>query len=165
MEQYRVEVGQLHDAKASNIVGAIANEAGLESQFIGTIRIFDNHSTVELPEGMPKAIFKDLKKVWVCGQKLQITKLRHEKKGNSFQSDDSHTDKRSEKRSKNHGSSDSKHAGSGKRFSAKKSTGKRADKTKKRKSAKSKTSASSSKNSARPQAPKSQNKRSKKESS
>ncbi len=80
MEHFRIEVGQMHDVKASNIVGAIANEAGLESQFIGTVEIHDKYSTVELPEGMPKAIFKDLKKVWVCGQKLQITKIKRERK-------------------------------------------------------------------------------------
>ena len=79
MERFRIEVGQMHDVQASNIVGAIANEAGLESQFIGTVKIHDKYSTVELPEGMPKAIFKDLKKVWVCGQKLQISKLKKER--------------------------------------------------------------------------------------
>ncbi len=79
MEHFRIEVGQMHDVKASNIVGAIANEAGLESQFIGTVEIHDKYSTVQLPEGMPKAIFKDLKKVWVCGQKLQITKIKRER--------------------------------------------------------------------------------------
>ena len=79
MEHFRIEVGQMHDVKASNIVGAIANEAGLESQFIGTVEIHDKYSTVDLPEGMPKAIFKDLKKVWVCGQKLQITKIKKQR--------------------------------------------------------------------------------------
>ena len=79
MEHFRVEVGQMHDVKVANIVGAIANEAGLESQFIGTVEIHDKYSTVDLPEGMPKAIFKDLKKVWVCGQKLQITKIKKER--------------------------------------------------------------------------------------
>lgn len=79
MEHFRVEVGQMHDVKVANIVGAIANEAGLESQFIGTVEIHDKYSTVDLPEGMPKAIFKDLKKVWVCGQKLQISKIKKER--------------------------------------------------------------------------------------
>lgn len=87
MERFRIEVGQMHDVQASNIVGAIANEAGLESQFIGTIKIHDKYSTVELPEGMPKAIFKDLKKVWVCGQKLQISKLGKERSTDKFDTD------------------------------------------------------------------------------
>lgn len=118
MENFRVEVGQLHDVKASNIVGAIANEAGLESQFIGTINIYDKYSTIELPEGMPKAIFKDLKKVWVCGQKLQITKLKHETKESAF--DKPHDGRPPKKRPKRDGAKDSKNFSSQKRRDPKK---------------------------------------------
>ncbi len=75
MERFRLEVGKDHGAEVANIVGAIANEAGIDSQYIGTVRIKETHSFIDLPEGMPKAIFKDLKKVWVCGQKLQISKV------------------------------------------------------------------------------------------
>ncbi len=75
MERYRLAVGQVHDVKAANIVGAIANEAGIDSQYIGSVKIHDDFSTIDLPEGMPKAIFKELKNVWVCGQKLQISKV------------------------------------------------------------------------------------------
>ena len=168
MEQYRVEVGQLHEVKASNIVGAIANEAGLESQFIGTIKIFDNHSTVELPEGMPKAIFKDLKKVWVCGQKLQITKLRHERKDRS--GDESSNDKRPAKRPRRSGDGELNHRGSNKKFSAKKNSGKSSSKnseTKKRRDSKKSKPAgfSAKKTRVKSQPPKSQKKRSKKENS
>lgn len=75
MERFRLEVGKDHGAEVSNIVGAIANEAGIDSQYIGSVRIKDDHSFIHLPEGMPKAIYKDLKKVWVCGQKLQISRV------------------------------------------------------------------------------------------
>ncbi|MFQ5581681.1 MAG: DEAD/DEAH box helicase [Mariprofundaceae bacterium] len=75
MERYRLAVGEAHGVKAGNIVGAIANEIGLETEFIGNIRIMDDHSTVDLPEGMPKAIFKELKQVWVCGQRLNASLL------------------------------------------------------------------------------------------
>lgn len=75
MERFRLEVGKEHDVNPGNIVGAIANEAEIESEYIGRIEIFDSHSTIELPEGMPKEIFKHLKTVWVCGQRLQISKL------------------------------------------------------------------------------------------
>ena len=75
LERFRIEVGYQHNVKPGNIVGAIANEAGLESQFIGHIKIFDDFSLVDLPEGMPKEIFKDLKKVWVAGQQLRISRL------------------------------------------------------------------------------------------
>jgi ATP-dependent RNA helicase DeaD len=57
-----------------NIVGAIANEAGLEAEFIGRVDIRDDHSYVDLPVGMPKKIFKDLQKVWVSGRQLRISR-------------------------------------------------------------------------------------------
>ena len=75
MEAYRVEVGASHNVKPSNLVGAIANEAGLDSEFIGHIRINDDHSIVELPTGMPKFLLKDLKRVWVCNQRLDISRV------------------------------------------------------------------------------------------
>jgi len=73
MVRYRIEVGKTHEVEPKNIVGAIANEAGLDSQYIGRINCFDNHSTVDLPDGMPKDVFKHLKRVWVCGRQLNIT--------------------------------------------------------------------------------------------
>ncbi|HET7133001.1 MAG TPA: helicase-related protein, partial [Gammaproteobacteria bacterium] len=71
--RYRLEVGHDHGVQPSNIVGAIANEAGIDSAHIGRIEIFDAFSTVELPEGMPKEIYKHLRNTWVCGQKLAIS--------------------------------------------------------------------------------------------
>ncbi|WP_028080393.1 DEAD/DEAH box helicase [Solimonas soli] len=72
MQTYRIAVGHAHQVKPGNIVGAIANEAGLDSQFIGRVEIFDDYSLVDLPEGMPRKVFSDLQKVWVCGRQLQI---------------------------------------------------------------------------------------------
>jgi ATP-dependent RNA helicase DeaD len=74
LETYRVEVGSEHGVKPGNIVGAIANEAGLDGQFIGRVVINDDHSFVDLPEGMPKEVFKNLQKVRVAGQQLQISR-------------------------------------------------------------------------------------------
>ena len=76
METYRVEVGHVHGVKPGNIVGAIANEAGLEGQHIGRVEIREDHSFVDLPEGMPNEIFRELRKVRVAGQPLQISKAR-----------------------------------------------------------------------------------------
>jgi len=61
--------------KPANIVGAIANEAEMESRHIGRIEIFDDHSLVDLPEGMPKEIYRELQKVWVAGQQLRLSKV------------------------------------------------------------------------------------------
>ncbi|RPG48754.1 MAG: DEAD/DEAH box helicase [Gammaproteobacteria bacterium TMED1] len=76
MELFRIEVG--HDAlvKPGNIIGAIASEAGLDAENIGHIDIRKKFSLIELPQGMPKAVFNDLKNVWVCGQKLDISKVK-----------------------------------------------------------------------------------------
>jgi ATP-dependent RNA helicase DeaD len=74
METYRVEVGHAHGVKPGNIVGAIANEAGLESRFIGRIDIHDDHSILDLPEGMPPEIMSHLQKAWVVGQQLRISR-------------------------------------------------------------------------------------------
>ncbi|MDD4905066.1 MAG: DEAD/DEAH box helicase, partial [Methylobacter tundripaludum] len=63
METYRIEVGHTHGVKPGNIVGAIANETGIDGDHIARIRIQDDYSTVELPAGIPKELFEELKKV------------------------------------------------------------------------------------------------------
>jgi ATP-dependent RNA helicase DeaD len=75
MQRFRLEVGHRHNVKPGNIVGAIANEAGLDSQHIGRIDIYDDYSLVDLPEGMPKGAFNNLRKAWVSGQQLRISRL------------------------------------------------------------------------------------------
>ena len=105
MELFRIEVGHNHEVEPRNIVGAIANEAGLDAQNIGRIDIQDDHSLVELPAGMPKPIFADLKKAWVCGQKLNIARVDGNgvktspdgKKANRKQMDRTQTDNRTQK--------------------------------------------------------------------
>jgi len=76
MDRFRLEVGHKDQVKPGNIVGAIANEAEIDAEHIGSIKIYEDHSTVDLPEGMPKEIFKHLKSVWVSGQRLQISRLK-----------------------------------------------------------------------------------------
>lgn len=80
MERFRIEVGHQHDVKPANIVGAIANEAGLDGEHIGHIDIHTEFSLVDLPIGMPKDIMRDLKKTWVCGQRLNISRLQKPQK-------------------------------------------------------------------------------------
>ena len=88
MLRYRIAVGHEHHVKPANIVGAIANEAGLDSQYIGRIDIFDDYSLVDLPEGMPRAVFNDLKDVWVSGQKMKLTLHgKHDKPGKAGKAD------------------------------------------------------------------------------
>jgi ATP-dependent RNA helicase DeaD len=74
MGTFRIEVGHSHGVKPGNIVGAIANEAGIESKFIGRIEIFDDYSMLDLPVDMPSDVVDHLKTVWVAGQQLNITR-------------------------------------------------------------------------------------------
>jgi len=75
MDRFRIEVGHNHEVKPGNIVGAIANEAGLDAQYIGHIDIQTEYSLVDLPTGMPKDVLQDLKKARVCGHRLDIVRL------------------------------------------------------------------------------------------
>ncbi|MCW8855565.1 MAG: DEAD/DEAH box helicase, partial [Gammaproteobacteria bacterium] len=74
MARYRIEVGRDHEVKPGNIVGAIANEAGIDSKNIGHIDIHDDYSLVDLPDNLPRNMIDDLKKVWVSGQRLNISR-------------------------------------------------------------------------------------------
>ena len=71
-KRYWIDVGNEHGVKPGNIVGAIANEAGLAGEHIGHISIEKNFSLVDLPEGMPNDVLMDLKKVRVCGRPMNI---------------------------------------------------------------------------------------------
>jgi ATP-dependent RNA helicase DeaD len=75
METFRIEVGSVHGIKPGNIVGAIANEAGIEGVHIGRVDIREEYSFVDLPEGMPKQIFTELQQVRVAGRELRISRV------------------------------------------------------------------------------------------
>jgi ATP-dependent RNA helicase DeaD len=80
MDRFRIEVGHQHKVKPGNIVGAIANEADIDSKYIGRINIFDDYSLVDLPEDMPKELLSKLKAVRVAGQRLNMSQLGGKKK-------------------------------------------------------------------------------------
>jgi ATP-dependent RNA helicase DeaD len=74
MATFRIEVGHAHGVKPGNIVGAIANEANIDSKYIGRIEIYDDYSMLDLPADLPPDLVDHLKSVWVAGQQLQITR-------------------------------------------------------------------------------------------
>jgi ATP-dependent RNA helicase DeaD len=77
MERYHISVGKAHGAKPANIVGAVASVAGLSDKEIGSIELHDQFSFIELPYGMPKEVFNDLKNTTVGGQKLAISVVKN----------------------------------------------------------------------------------------
>ena len=72
MTRYRIEVGRRDNVKPGNIVGAVTNEAGIEGQHIGPIKIYDTHSTIDLPSGMPEDVRGIIENTRVMGRELQI---------------------------------------------------------------------------------------------
>lgn len=76
MERFRINVGRTHGVKPGNIIGCIANEAGLDGEYIQKLSIEDNYSMVDLPSDIPKEVFNQLKRAWVCGQQLNISKSK-----------------------------------------------------------------------------------------
>ncbi|BDA59185.1 DEAD/DEAH box helicase [Shewanella xiamenensis] len=72
MCRYVIDVGRENGVGVGNIVGAIANEANIDSRYIGAIQLYDSVTTVDLPDGMPKDVLQHLKKVRVCGKPLNI---------------------------------------------------------------------------------------------
>jgi ATP-dependent RNA helicase DeaD len=72
LERYRIQLGREHGVTPGHIVGAIANEAGLDSRNIGRIQLSDKHSTVDLPRGMPKDVLRHLQKVRIFQRPLAI---------------------------------------------------------------------------------------------
>ncbi|WP_434353385.1 DEAD/DEAH box helicase [Psychrobacter sp. HD31] len=75
MENYRLGVGYRDNIKPGHIVGAIANEAGIEGYNIGPINISDNHTDVMLPKGMPAEVLKHLQKTRINGKLSQIEQM------------------------------------------------------------------------------------------
>ena len=75
MERFRIEVGWRDRVKPGNIVGALANEAGLNGRSIGRIRIFDTHSTVDLPRDLHRNVVDDLQRLRVMNKELRLRRI------------------------------------------------------------------------------------------
>ncbi|MCG2634690.1 MAG: DEAD/DEAH box helicase [Gammaproteobacteria bacterium] len=76
VDNYRVEVGKVHGATPRDIVGAIANEAGVESRLIGRIDLHDDYSTIEMPAEMPVEVYKAFSNLWVRNQRLNPSRVK-----------------------------------------------------------------------------------------
>jgi len=84
MERYRIEVGRRDGVRPGNIVGAVANEAGIDGNMIGAIRIEDSYSTIDLPVGMSDSTFQTLRQARVGGKPMQMSNASARSGGDSF---------------------------------------------------------------------------------
>lgn len=75
---YRLAVGRSHGVRPGQIIGALANEGGIPGTQINSLKIYDEHATVMLPDDLSKRVVDGLKRAWVCGRQLQL-KIQAEK--------------------------------------------------------------------------------------
>ena len=73
MTRYRVSVGHKDGVKPGQLVGALANEGGIEGARIGRIDIRNAFSVVELPSGLPSTILTKMARARVAGRPLEIS--------------------------------------------------------------------------------------------
>ena len=109
MERFHISVGKAHGVKPANIVGAISSVAGLSDKEIGRIELHDRFSFIELPFGMPKEIFNDLKNTKVAGEKLAISIVKDTSSRPKFSKGKSGGGKGKRKRSFNKNSNSKNH--------------------------------------------------------
>ncbi len=72
-----VGAGRSAGIRPSDLVGAIANEAGLRGSEIGAIQVADGFSLVEVPEGSADAVIRSLRAATVKGQKVVVRRERY----------------------------------------------------------------------------------------
>ena len=78
MERYYLGVGKMDNVSPRDIVGAIANEADIESKYIGHIKLFDKFSTVDLPEAMPEEVLQILRRMTIKNRPSKIRLMTSE---------------------------------------------------------------------------------------
>ncbi|ABR75405.1 ATP-dependent RNA helicase [Actinobacillus succinogenes] len=81
MDLYRIEIGRSDGVEVRHIVGAIANEGDINSRNIGHIKLFDDYSTIELPQGMPKQLLRHFEKTRVLNKQMQMSFVREVQSG------------------------------------------------------------------------------------
>ncbi|MGP1956818.1 MAG: DEAD/DEAH family ATP-dependent RNA helicase [Arsenophonus sp. NC-PE1-MAG3] len=79
MELYRIEVGRDDGVEVRHIVGAIANEADINSRYIGNIKLYASHSIIELPKSMPKELLNHLTRTRILNKPMQLQLLGESK--------------------------------------------------------------------------------------
>jgi ATP-dependent RNA helicase DeaD len=94
-QTYRIEVGHAHGVLPGNIVGAIANEAGIDGKNIGHIDIREDHSYVDLP-GLPDEMMTSLQDVRVRGEAIRIQRVDSKPDKPKFSGQSRRPDRRAE---------------------------------------------------------------------
>ncbi|WP_454978376.1 DEAD/DEAH box helicase [Corynebacterium propinquum] len=73
-QPYRLAVGKRQHVRPGSIVGALANEGGLNSKDFGRINIGADHTIVELPKNLDPAVLDRLSDTRISGELIKIRK-------------------------------------------------------------------------------------------
>ena len=76
MARVYIGAGWSAGIRAGDLVGAIANEAKLNSNVIGGIEVLDRFSLVEVPEALAQGIVEVLGRARIKGQKVAVRLFR-----------------------------------------------------------------------------------------
>ena len=72
MARIFIGAGRNAGVRPQDLVGAIANEAGVAGALIGAIQITDRYSLVEVPEDVAQQVISALGKSSIRGKKVQV---------------------------------------------------------------------------------------------
>lgn len=79
MVRMHINVGNNHNVKPRDIVGAIANEAGIEGKMIGSVDIYDSFTFVEIPESQAQRVMERMDKRMIKGKPISIEPAKDSK--------------------------------------------------------------------------------------
>jgi ATP-dependent RNA helicase DeaD len=76
MTRLYIDVGRDDGVRPGDIVGAIANEAGIPGRAIGAIELFDRFALVDVPATQSEKVLRALKRTTIRGRKIAPTVAR-----------------------------------------------------------------------------------------
>ena len=81
MAKVYIGAGREAGIRPGDLVGAIANEAGLNSNVIGVVEVMDRFSLVEVPEVLAREIIETLSRTRIKGQKVAVRLFLEQPRG------------------------------------------------------------------------------------
>jgi ATP-dependent RNA helicase DeaD len=81
MVKVYIGAGKEAGIRPGDLVGAIANETGLNSNVIGAVEVMDRFSLVEVPEVLAREIIETLRRTMVKGQKVAVRLFLEQPRG------------------------------------------------------------------------------------
>ncbi len=110
---YRIDVGRRNNVEPRQIIGALANEGGLQRKDFGRIDIRSDHSLIELPAELPAEVYKKLRKTRIAGRPIDLQLDRGRPRSNRKSGDErkSYGERKGQGERKSYGDRKPRHKG------------------------------------------------------